>query len=185
MRASETEIIIEHALLNESNMVLAAKIGAAYKQLQERVILRFLERLRDELGSTFGPEWSVELELNEKDSPYLYAKRPSWPEEVSLGIASDNGCVSWVYIYVTKCGAKLGNALLDGELEAALTEAFGRSKSYEVVYLYHPEKFRHWGEEETLVEIYRASEALEYMKALLMRARAAIAPIIDGNLTAE
>src|ERR1035441_5184735 len=54
----------------------------SFKELQKRVILRFLERLRDDLQSTFGPEWSVELELDPSDrrSPYLFTSRKSWPE---------------------------------------------------------------------------------------------------------
>jgi hypothetical protein len=99
MKATDPEIIIEHALLNESNMVLAAKVGASFKELQKRVILRFLERLRDDLRSTFGSGWSVELELSDKTSPYLSARRNSWPEGLNFGICSDNGCLTWVYIY--------------------------------------------------------------------------------------
>jgi hypothetical protein len=184
MKATDAEIIVEHALLNESNMVLAAKVGASFKELQKRVILRFLERLRDDLQSTFGPEWSVGLELDPSDnaSPYLSARRKSWPEALGFGICSDNGCLSGVYIYVNKCSEELGNALLDQELEKSLM-TLGRckpSKPFEFYWL-GLDKFGDWGEQDTLVEIYRACEALEYVKALLMRTRDAVAPVIDGN----
>ena len=182
MKATDAEIIVEHALLNESNMVLAAKVGASFKELQKRVILRFLERLRDDLQSTFGPEWSVELELDPSDrrSPYLFTSRKSWPEWVNFGICSDNGCLTGMYIYVNKCGEILGNVLLDQALEESLT-ALGRCRTSGGLYFIVLDKFRDWGEQDTLVEIYRACEALEYVKALLMRTRDAVAPVIDGN----
>jgi len=182
MNASETEIIIEHALISEANMVLAAKVGGAFKHLQQRVIHRFLERLQDELRGAFGSDWSVELETKERGSPYLYARRSSWPEAVNFGIRSDNGCISWVYIYVTKCGGTFPNGSVDQELEEALAE-LGRWKISDHLHFAYPDKHRNWGEQETLVDLYRANEALEYVKALLIRTRDAVAPIIDRNVS--
>ena len=86
------------------------------------------------------------------------------------------------YYHVNKCGEELGNVLLDEELEASLT-GLGRCKTSGGFYFVVLDKFRDWGEQETLVEIYRASEALEYIRALLMRTQDAVAPVIDGNVS--
>jgi hypothetical protein len=59
----------------------------------------------------------------------------------------------------------------------------GRCKVTGQFYFVNLDKFRDWGEEKTLVDIYRASEALDYMKALLLRTRDAVAPAIDSELS--
>jgi len=43
-------------------------------------------------------------------------------------------------------------------LEVSLTETWGRRKSTGQSYFFDLDKYRDWGEEESLVDIYRASE---------------------------
>ena len=121
--------------------------------------------------------------MDDKSLPSLLARRCSWPEEVNFGVRSHNGCLTWVYIYVTKCGATLCDPSLDEELEGPLKTAWGRYHDRQF-HFFHPERFRHWGQQETLGPniLIALSEALDYVKALLMTTRDAIAPVIDSKL---
>ena len=183
MKSNEAELIVEHALQNESNLVLAVKISEAYPRLREEVIRRVLGRLRVEMRTTLGTSWVVEIEENEGSSPYLYIKGQTWPADVMIGIGSDNGCRTWVYVWVMKCSATLANALLDDELKGVLEKFLNKPWKSSPSSLWHVlDKYRDWGVGDTLVEIYRASDAMDYVRALLLEIHGIVAPIIDRAL---
>ncbi len=183
MRSDDAELIVEHALSNESNLILAAKIGSAYPQLKTEVIRRFLSRLEADVQGALGADWATSIEREAKGAPALYVWKLKWPEDINIGIGSDNGCLSDVYLWVMRCGKKLKNALLDEEIRTALGKA-GRSwKTTELSIWRCLDKYRDWGSQETLIDVYRASEALQYITAVLVDLARTVAPLIDGQLS--
>ena len=179
MRSDDAELIVEHALSNESNLILAAKIGSAYPQLKAEVIRRFLSRLETEVQGALGADWAAKIERKEKGAPYLFVRKLEWPEGIHIGIGSENGCLSYVYLWVTPCGKRLKNELLDEEIRTALEEASRPWKTSELFIWRCLDKYRDWGSQETLIEVYRASEALRYISALLVDMAKTVAPLID------
>src|SRR4051794_5925400 len=93
---SETDVVLDHALLNEENIAVAALIYSAFDQLCGRIITRVLEPLTVRLKTQLGSNWQLPpcLDINrlaERYSEYLVVRSGRVPDFKVLLSADESG----------------------------------------------------------------------------------------------
>jgi|SRR5579884_3557378 len=91
---SETDVVLEHALQDETNLHIALLIGAAYDTLCERVVTTFFDVVEKDLTTRLGPNWQL-IPCREPSNPaykpgvYTLAKFSGHPANFDVMLAAD------------------------------------------------------------------------------------------------
>jgi hypothetical protein len=162
----ESVVIAEHAIENEQQLRIAAKVGLAFPTLKERLIVDFLDSLKKTLEVRLGNTWSVDDD-DWRDTPlksggYIAAWRPKRAVDASIGLecckAGPSSLIYFVYL----------NAKLDSPLVVQLRDslntgyAHGGREATSIWWKWVEERHRDWNTEEALVWMWRKGEAVEY-----------------------
>jgi hypothetical protein len=185
---SESDVVLEHALLNEENLAVAAAIGAAYEQLCGRVIGDFLRHLSADLATRLGAGWRVTAcldseRLTERYTECLTARRVGYFPNLRVLLAGDEtGYPKRPYLAVRADDpAKVASGVLE-QVKRAIDATYrtGRASPHSVWYRYMDNPYATWGTPDGLVRLYRTAEAVtfftEHLEQLARAVETAISP---------
>jgi hypothetical protein len=188
---SESDVVLEHALLNEENLAVAAAIGEAYEELCGRVVAGVLRPLSAELTARLGAGWRVTafldpVRLAERSLECLTARRNGDPASLRVVLAADEaGYPKKPYLAVRADDpAKVAGGVMD-QVKRAIDARYrsGRASAYSVWYRYLDNPYATWGTPDGLVRLYRTAEAVafftEHLEQLARAVEAALSPTLQ------
>ena len=65
MENEKKKFIADHALLTEENFLLAAQVANSFEEIINRLVVKLLKKLRDELTEVLGSEWKIQTDFDE------------------------------------------------------------------------------------------------------------------------
>ncbi|MFA6850234.1 MAG: hypothetical protein WCS30_07760 [Selenomonadaceae bacterium] len=184
MKNEKWNLIVEHALLNEDNLLLSLEMFEAFEEVMNRLISEFLKDLEIELLLSLGSEWTIEnrFEDNTFKKWTFGIQKKEWQGNYIIGINPENGKLRNFTFYTWRDEAIFKSPIT--EVTKMLNENYRKGRTYQLNDWYQSvdKDYLNWMEADTLRRLYHKKEFVAYFKEQFLLLKDIVEPIIDKKM---
>jgi hypothetical protein len=183
MNQTEADVIAEHALEDEHNLKMAAKVGLAFPTLKARIIRTFITSLVTTLKARLGDSWEISDDWSAKPlKGSVCVSKESWTDEFWIGLAAEKTGPSELDWFVwTETTISLQTPLV-AAIKGALDDGFcsGRSTNNNPWWQYLARPYRDWNTEDSLLWLWKKEDAVRYCADHIVKMCEIVSPILES-----
>jgi len=184
MKNEKWNLIAEHALLNEDNLLLSLEMFEAFEEVMNRLISEFLKELEIELLSRLGSEWTIENQFEDNTfKKWTFGiQKKEWQGNYIISIWPENGKLRNFTFYTWRAEAIFKSPIT--EVTKMLNENYRKGKTYQLNDWYQSvdKDYLNWMDADTLRRLYHKKEFVAYFKEQFLLIKDIVEPIIDKKM---
>lgn len=184
MKNEKWDLIAEHALLNEDNLLLSLELFEAFEEVMNRLISEFLKELEMEILSRLGSEWTIVTDFeNDAVKRWFFGiEKKKWQGNYTIGINPEKVKLSNFVFYTWRNEDIFKSPIT--EVTKMLNENYKKGKTYKMNDWYQSvdKDYLNWMDADTLCKLYHKKEFVAYFKEQFFIIKDIVEPIIDKKM---